>query len=417
MPKQIDLNQCMNAAYFDALYDESRWLVLKGGSGSGKSVFASQKVLLRVMAEAGHRYIVTRKIARTLKESVFARLRAQIGEWDLSHLWEVNKSDKTLLFRPNASQIICVGLDDVEKLKSIERPTGFWHEEPTELIPYDVDQCNLRLRGNTPGYKQHILTFNPISALHWLKARFFDARPANCTALTTTYRDNQFIDDEYARELEALKDVDRQLYNVYALGEWGVLKGLIYKPYVMEAWPDSFDESFFGLDFGFNNQTALVRIDLKDMEVYLTELLYERELTTDDLIQRLRGLNIQRAGTIYGDPAEPDRIEQIRRAGFDCRPAIKGQGSVGAGIALCQSLTMHSRPENANLNAEAQSYKWAEDKDGNPTDQPVKFRDHLMDAMRYGLFTRLKDRLAVHQPRLSTSRRLARGVARTVSGY
>lgn len=170
----IDLNREVAPAYQPLLYDKHRFLVLWGGAGSGKSWFAAQKVLLRCMEKGGHRILVTRKVAKDIERSVWALLNHWIDAWGLRRYWVKHKSFHDLTYTPNGSKIMCTGLDDEERIKSIHQVTSMWHEEPTELSEADLDQLNLRLRGVTPSYKQHILSFNPISVRHWLKRKFFD---------------------------------------------------------------------------------------------------------------------------------------------------------------------------------------------------------------------------------------------------
>jgi phage terminase large subunit len=382
----------INDAYLGLLEDDSRWLVLYGGAGSGKSVFAAQKVLIRIMTERGHKIVVTRKVARTLRNSVFALLIGLMQEWAVAEQFEVTQSEMRIRHLRTGNEILFVGLDNPEKMKSIAGVTGFWHEEPTEQTPADLTQCDLRLRGETANYKQHILSFNPISALHWLKGRFFDQADPRARVVKTTYRDNAFLDADYVGQLHALRDIDEQWYRVYTLGEWGVLKGVIYRAWQVvarEDWPEAFDETIWGLDFGFNNPTALVRCGLRDGKVYLKEGLYESGLTTADLIGRLEASGVRKRETLYADAAEPDRIEEIRRAGWDARPAKKAKGSVQAGIAFCQAQHILVLDGSTNVISENNTYKWREDKDGKVLDEPAKVHDHAMDAIRYALFTHL----------------------------
>lgn len=79
-----------------------------------------------------------------------------------------------IIYKPNENQLISSGLDDVEKLKSITGITGTWGEEATEIDEDDFKQIDLRMRGNTANYKQHILTYNPINDEHWIKLNIFD---------------------------------------------------------------------------------------------------------------------------------------------------------------------------------------------------------------------------------------------------
>lgn len=219
----------VNDIYLAALHNANRYLVLYGGAGSGKSVFASQKVLSRVMMERGHRILVVRKVAATLRESVFKRFVAEIMHLGVGWQFECRQSTLTLRSKLTGSEIITAGLDDVMKLKSMERITGIWIEEATELTEADFDNLDLRLRGVSDYYKQIILSFNPIDEGHWLKRRFFDTPAESCSIYKSTYLDNQFIDDEYRLVLERKMMLNPNLYRVYCLGEWG--REEVQRPY------------------------------------------------------------------------------------------------------------------------------------------------------------------------------------------
>ncbi len=216
-----DLRERNNDAFFPLFFNTSRFLVLKGGAGSGKSIFAGQKVLERCITEPGHRWLVCRKVAKTIRESCFEQLCGQIGEYYQNCGAKIHKGDVTILF-PNGSKILFAGLDDVEKLKSIYNITGVWIEEASELKESDFNQLNMRLRGRTKYYKQIILTFNPISVKHWLKKRFWDQKDPRATIHESTYKDNRFMRREDIITLESFKETDPYYYMVYALNMWGV---------------------------------------------------------------------------------------------------------------------------------------------------------------------------------------------------
>jgi len=219
----------VNDAFYPLLTDENRYEVLFGGSGSGKSVFASQKIVIRTVGEEKHRFLCIRKVANTLRSSVYQILIDCITDLGLRSEFEINKTEMRFTHIPTGNEILLAGLDDVEKLKSIAGVTSIWIEEATELLEGDFDQVDLRLRGETANYKQIILTFNPIDENHWLKKRFFDNKPENCTTLKTTFKDNHFIDDEYRIVLEQKASVSPNLYRIYYLGEWG--KEDVKRPY------------------------------------------------------------------------------------------------------------------------------------------------------------------------------------------
>lgn len=145
------LRDTSNDTFMPLFSCESRYLVLKGGGGSGKSIFAGRKVLERCVSEPGHRFLVCRKVARTLRESCFAQLRGQISEHYPDSGAVVNRGELRIVF-PNGSEILFAGLDDVEKLKSIYDITGIWIEEAPELLESDFNQLDIRLRTQCPYY-------------------------------------------------------------------------------------------------------------------------------------------------------------------------------------------------------------------------------------------------------------------------
>lgn len=210
-----------NPAFIPLFADKHRFLVLKGGGGSGKSIFAGRKLIERCICEKNHRFLVVRKVAKTLRESCFQQLRGQITEAypDISVV--INQTDMSITFPNTNSRILFSGCDDPEKLKSIYNITGMWIEEASELTEADFNQLDIRLRGETEFYKQIILSFNPVSVMHWLKKRFFDQHDNRVKLSETTYKDNRFLDDEAKAVLEGFKDSDPYYYEVYCLGQWG----------------------------------------------------------------------------------------------------------------------------------------------------------------------------------------------------
>jgi phage terminase large subunit len=144
------------------------------------------------------------------------------------------------------------------------------------------------------------------------------------------------------------------------------------------------DETIYGLDFGFNNPTALLEVGIKDQEYYLTQKLYRTKLTNTELIQQLEQLKINKSAVIYADSAEPARIQEILQAGYNIHQAEK---NVKDGIDYCKNCVFYTCVENEDLNKERQSYRWRENKLGQILDEPEKFDDHLMDALRYAVYT------------------------------
>lgn len=221
-PKKIEVEY--NPVYLPYFHDRSRVAILYGGAGSGKSVAAPQKIIMRILSEwhLKHKAVCVRKFASTLRDSTFAQVKEVIDAYGIRSICTVRETSMSVEFE-NGSIILSRGIDDPEKLKSITKPTMFWLEEASELDEEDFDQVNLRLRGVFGSYYQTTLTFNPISETHWIKSKFFDGSYEGVFRLHTTYKDNLFLDDQYKDELETKFKSDPNLYRIYVKGEWGRL--------------------------------------------------------------------------------------------------------------------------------------------------------------------------------------------------
>ena len=220
----FDLSQEIPPTFQSLLLNDDRFLILKGSAGSSKSVSMTKKLVFRCIHEGEHKHLVMRKIQNTLRESIFEEVQKRIVEWGLNNrlYYHVNKSELKIYLKD--SQFVFMGMDDPEKLKSISGITSLTFEEMTEFNENDFDQANLRLRGKTKYYKQTIGMFNPIDEDHWIKKRFFDAEQTLPTTIhESTYKDNPFLDDEYKALLESYKETNNLYYQVYCLGNWGVV--------------------------------------------------------------------------------------------------------------------------------------------------------------------------------------------------
>jgi len=293
--------------------------------------------------------------------------------------YELNKSE--MLIRYNTNEMLFKSLDDPEKIKSYEA-NYVWVEEATEITYEDYTQLNLRLRRkNIAHINQMFLTFNPISQFHWLNTGLIQQQNEDIAIHHSTYKDNPFLPKEYITELEGL--TDDNFYKIYTLGEFGELKNIIYSNYSVVDIPIEFKTVIYGLDFGFNNPSALIKVGITNEGYYMRELLYETHLTNPELITRLKQL-VDKRYTIYADNAEPAHIKEITQAGFHVEPANK---SVKDGIDYLKSQKLYIDENSTNIIDEVRGYKYKETREGHVLDEPVKFRDHLVDASRYAIYT------------------------------
>jgi phage terminase large subunit len=355
-----------------------------GGAGSGKSYAVAQHLILQLLGNDYFRCVYMRKVARTIRNSQFLLFKDIINNWNISHLFDVKEVDMSIVCKSNGNMLISAGADDIEKIKSIQEPNCIWIEEATEFSLIDYLQLQLRLR-TRKAFNYTIATFNPVSKSHWLYD-YISKKANDVNVIKTTYKDNQFIDEAYVLQLQSLKQQDEDYYNVYALGEWGTGdRALVYK-YEIGLFPENIDgaDVFYGIDFGYINPTAIVQCVIIDGRVYVRELLYQSNLTNSKLISKMNDLIEHKHHPIYCDSEDKNRIEELYNNGYNVYPSNK---NVSYGISVVNSFVPIIDKHSTNLIAEIENYKFMKDKNGNITDKPVKFKDHLMDAMRYAITT------------------------------
>lgn len=209
-----------NSKYLPYLNDESKYLVFYGGGSSGKSYFIVQRYVYKMLKQKMN-LLVVRQTGNTNRDSTFALFKQVINQWNLSSVFDI--TDLRIKCH-NGNEIIFRGLDDTEKIKSTTFENGeltdIWVEEATETEEADINQLKVRLRGGT-SKKQMVLSFNPVDINHWIKKHFIDSKLA--TVCHSTYKDNKFLTEEDKNTLEEFKNTDPYYYDVYCLGNWGVL--------------------------------------------------------------------------------------------------------------------------------------------------------------------------------------------------
>jgi len=383
-----NLPKLINPSFYHLLTVKKPYCVVWGGAGSGKSYFTAQKHILRILSAMDkgkrERFLFVRKTQPAARRSIFELTQEILREWDLTSLYKVNKSNMTINFK-GGCDIWCVGLDDPEKIKSIQGVTSIWIEEATEINPLDFSQLDLRLRGKCPSYHQITLTFNPIDIQSWIKDRFFDNDPDPDATYKhhSIYTDNIF-DTSYESKLNRLTDANH--IKIYKHGQWGELKGLIYENYeVIKNWPtDEFDLHGYGLDFGYSNHpTCVVECGFIKDDCYIRELLYKTGLTNQEIAEALRGRINYRNSYICADSAEPKSIDELRQLNYLVVPCTKGPDSIRNGIQRVKQFNLKIHDSSISVLKELKAYKWAEDKDGRMLNKPVDAFNHAMDAMRY----------------------------------
>ncbi len=393
--------------HFQPLLDNpSRYLVLCGGAGSGKSEFCGRKLFWRHLTEGRHRFLVLRKVRNTCVESVLEVMKRILE--DNEHPYDYNKTERrmTIPGPKGASEILFDGMDDPEKIKSIKGITSMWLEEATEFALADFRQLDLRLREPGPHYQQIMLSFNPDEAQGpWIKEMFFDETAealekygqirsqARVDVSTVEHNPIALVRERYLTQLDGLESQDETFFKIYRKGIWAAQKGRIYHWDEQPLPPGKIDDDWYGGDFGYSIDPAgVLEIFRKADELWLAEILYRTGLTNQALGNAMIEEGVDPNKLSYWDSAEPKSIDELRNLGFNALPAEKGPDSVRAGIDFVRACKVHMIPGRCpHLKAEMLQYHWRVDKKGDPTNEPVKFKDHLMSAARYGIHTHLRE--------------------------
>ena len=380
--------------FFRNQKSKAQVVINRGGAGSSKSYSLCQLQLHKFFTEEKKKILILRKALPSLRLSCYLVMNQLANEYGLRD--RITEEKVHMNWYYNGSMIHFGSVDDKEKIKSTDW-NYIWMEEATEFSFEDFNTIRLRLRAKSKDGKrnQMFLSFNPIDEFHWIKTKVVDDKTFDVEEIVSTYKDNPYImdDTDYVQTLENLQNQDMSFYNVYALGQWGRLGNVIYKNWDIVDWvPDegSVDLICYGLDFGYNEPTSLNKYYIKKKEVWIDEKLYHTKLTNADLIVKLQDIippEKRRSCVIYADSAEPDRIQELKTAGFNVKPALK---QIGPGIDYCKQLKIHVLSTSINTIKELRGYSWRKDKDGNSTDIPVDYMNHAMDEMRYALYTSKK---------------------------
>lgn len=391
------MNIYVNDAYIPYLNDTTRTQIFFGGSSSGKSFFLAQRVVMDVLK--GHNYLIVRNVANTIKRSVYNQIVKTIIDFNLSEVFQMSKSEMVITCKRNNRQILFGGLDDPEKLKSITPIDGvitdIWIEEATETAREAYKQLTKRLRGATPDGigKRIIFSFNPILQTHWIYQEFFwnwdDSKNLyksdDLLILKTTYKDNKFLTDEDMYALE--HETDPYFYNVYTLGNWGVLGKVIFKNWRTEDLSDvipSFDNIYNGIDFGVTDPNAFIRVHVNEgqKQIFVFNEYKKSNTLIDELAEELNN-RISKDEFIVGDPQGAQAILELNNRGITVIPAKKGPNSINDGISWLKEYEIIIDIHCQEFKNEIQSYHWQEDKLGNALPKPVDKDNHLIDALRY----------------------------------
>jgi phage terminase large subunit len=353
---------------YEALNDPAiRFVINEGGSRSSKTYSLCQLVIIYCL-QNNHKVVsVIRKTFPALRATVLRDFIEILKELNIYSVEDHNKSEHIYTF-PNGSIVEFFSVDDEQKIRGRKRDIA-WCNEANELYFDDFTQLNMRTESKL------IFDYNPSESTSWL----YELPQDESIMIKSTYKDNPFLPQSIRTQIEDLKRTDEALYQIYALGEKAISKSNIYSQWSFVAHrPARFVKYVYGLDFGYNHPTALMRVYYCDKDIYVEPVIYESYLTTTMLIERLASLGIEQTVSILADYSRPEIIQEMNIAGYD---VINANKVVKKGIDNLKTFGVICQDDKA-LKREYENYKWKKVGDF-ITDEPVKLFDDAMDAIRY----------------------------------
>ena len=390
----------INPKYEPIKISDSRYYIVTGGRGSGKS-YSINLLLLLLTYESGHTILFTRLTLSSAYISIIPEFIDKIETLGVQEHFYITKNE--IINKLSGSKIIFKGIrsssgDQSANLKSLTNVTTWVMDEAEELVDENIfDKIDLSVR-NLKQQNRVILILNPVTKEHWIYDRFYQDRGVeagsnttkeNTTYIHTTYLDNvDNLSKSYLEQIERIKIRRPEKYKHQMLGGWlAKAEGVIFSNWNIGQFK-KVGISVFGQDYGFaadENTLVETNIDVNNKIIYLKECFYIKGLTTSQIAE----LNLKHAGNnlIVGDSAELRLLYELKAKGCNIVKAIKGQGSITYGIALLQDYDLIIEENSINLIKELNNYSWLEKKSKTPQD---KF-NHIIDAIRYAVSYQLQN--------------------------
>ena len=370
-----------------------------GGRGSLKSSWASLTVVRLLMEHPDAHALVLRKVANTLRDSVYAQYQWAIDKLGVADIWEYRKSPLEMIYKPTGQRILFRGADDPMKIKSIKVPFGYiaithFEEKDQFAGRPEIDTIlQSTMRGGAEFW--NFETYNPpLSRDNWANKDSAEERPDRIRHRSSylDLDDPSWLGEQFFAEAEALKGRNERRYQHeylgMAVGSGGnVFENLEFRP-ITDEEIKTFDRIYMGTDWGwFPDPFAFIRLhyDRAQETIYLIDELYVNSRTNEETAKWIISKGYTDA-PITCDSAEPKSVADFRFLGLHAKPAVKGPGSVDYGMKWLQGRKIViDRRRTPNAAKEFESYEYDRDRNGNFVSGYPDKNNHLIDATRYAL--------------------------------
>ena len=398
----IFLSEKIGPAFYDIAHDifmhGHTHYDFSGGRGSLKSSAVSVLVPLLLISNPGTHALVLRKVANTIRDSVYAQYIWAIGELGMAAYWEAKVSPMELIYKPTGQKIMFRGADDPMKIKSIKVPFGYIAVTHFEEKDQFAGRAEIRtilqstMRGGSVFW--NFESYNPpISRDNWANKDSLEERADRlCHKSTYLQAPPEWLGEQFLAEAEYLKATDERAYQHEYLGIPVGTGGNVFENLELREITDEemshFDQIYQGVDYGwFPDPFAFIRLhyDRARETIYLMDEIYQNKLTNE----ASGNIIIQRGykdAYITCDSAEPKSVADYRAMGLPAKAAVKGPGSVDYGMKWLQRRKIViDRKRTPNAYNEFVNYEYERNKDGDIISGYPDANNHLIDATRYAL--------------------------------
>lgn len=407
----IRLSEKIGSAFYDVAHDVFHHghthYDFSGGRGSLKSSTVSVLVPLLLINNPGTHALVLRKVANTIRDSVYAQYIWAIGELGMAAYWEAKVSPMELIYKPTGQKIMFRGADDPMKIKSIKVPFGYIAVTHFEEKDQFAGRAEIRtvlqstMRGGSMFW--NFESYNPpISRDNWANKDSLEERADRlCHKSTYLQAPPEWLGEQFLAEAEHLKATDERAYQHEYLGIPVGTGGNVFDNLELREITDEeiaqFDRIYQGVDWGwFPDPFAFIRLhyDRARETIYLMDEIYQNKLTNE----ASGNIIIQRGykdAYITCDSAEPKSVTDYRAMGLQAKAAVKGPGSVDYGMKWLQRRKIViDRKRTPNAYNEFVNYEYDRNKDGDIISGYPDENNHLIDATRYAV-ERISRRMGV----------------------
>ena len=405
----IRLSEKIGPAFYDIAHDifhhGHTHYDFSGGRGSLKSSTVSILVPILLVGNPGTHALVLRKVANTIRDSVYAQYIWAIGELGMAAYWEAKVSPMELVYKPTGQKIMFRGADDPMKIKSIKVPFGYiamTHFEEKDQFAGRAEIRNIlqsTMRGGSVFW--NFESYNPpISRDNWANKDSLEERADRmCHKSTYLQAPPEWLGEQFLAEAEHLKETDERAYQHEYLGIPVGTGGNVFENLreITDKEIGSFDQIYQGVDWGwYPDPFAFIRLhyDRARETIYFIDEIYKNKLTNEESGGIIKGCGYGDA-YITCDSAEPKSTADYRALGLPAKEAIKGPGSVDYGMKWLQRRKIViDRRRTPNAYKEFVNYEYERNKDGDIISGYPDANNHLIDATRYAL-ERISRRMGV----------------------